>query len=140
MMNTIFNEMESAVQSYACAFPVDFNRDQGSYLYDEEGNAYLDFLAGAGSLNYGHNDPLLKRALLDYIESDGITHGLDMHSSAKARFLEVFREQILKPRELDNRMQLTGTTGTNAVEAAMKLGRKLKGHADISYVSAGFTV
>ena len=100
-MNTIFNEMESAVQSYARAFPVVFNRAQGSYLYDEEGNAYLDFLAGAGSLNYGHNNPLLKRALLDYIESDGITHGLDMHSSAKARFMEVFREQILKPREMD---------------------------------------
>src|SRR5690625_4026434 len=103
MMNTICNEMDSAVQSFARAFPVVFIRAQGSSLYDEEGYAYLDFLAGAGSLNYGHNNPLLKRALLDYIESDGITHGLDMHSSAKARFLDVFREQILKPREIDRK-------------------------------------
>lgn len=137
-MNTIFNEMESAVQSYARAFPVVFNRAQGSYLYDEEGNAYLDFLAGAGSLNYGHNNPLLKRALLDYIESDGITHGLDMHSSAKARFLEVFREQILKPREMDYRMQFTGPTGTNAVEAAMKLARKVTGRTNIISFTNGF--
>src|SRR5690554_1112872 len=137
-MNNIFNEMESAVQSYARAFPVVFNRAQGSYLYDEEGNAYLDFLAGAGSLNYGHNNPLLKRALLDYIESDGITHGLDMHSSAKARFLEVFREQILKPREMDYRMQFTGPTGTNAVEAAMKLARKVTGRTNIISFTNGF--
>lgn len=137
-MNTIFNEMESAVQSYARAFPVVFNRAQGSYLYDEEGNAYLDFLAGAGSLNYGHNNPLLKRALLDYIESDGITHGLDMHSSAKARFLDVFREQILKPREMDYRMQFTGPTGTNAVEAAMKLARKVTGRTNIISFTNGF--
>lgn len=137
-MNTIFNEMESAVQSYARAFPVVFNRAQGSYLYDEDGNAYLDFLAGAGSLNYGHNNPLLKQALLDYIESDGITHGLDMHSSAKAHFLEVFREQILKPRDMDYRMQFTGPTGTNAVEAAMKLARKVTGRTNIISFTNGF--
>ncbi|MDQ2077862.1 diaminobutyrate--2-oxoglutarate transaminase [Marinimicrobium sp. ABcell2] len=137
-MNTIFSEMESVVQSYARSFPVVFNRASGSYLYDEDGNAYLDFLAGAGSLNYGHNNPLLKRALLDYIESDGITHGLDMHSSAKARFLEVFREQILKPRDMDYRMQFTGPTGTNAVEAAMKLARKVTGRTNIISFTNGF--
>lgn len=137
-MNKIFTEMESAVQSYARSFPVVFNRAQGSYLYDEDGNAYLDFLAGAGSLNYGHNNPLLKRALIEYIESDGITHGLDMHSSAKARFLDVFREQILKPREMDYRMQFTGPTGTNAVEAAMKLARKVTGRTNIISFTNGF--
>ena len=72
----IFQEMESAVQSYARAFPVVFNRAAGSYLYDEEVKAYLDFLSGAGSLNYGYNNPLLKKVLLDYIEKDGVTHGL----------------------------------------------------------------
>ena len=86
----IFNEMESAVQSYARSFPVVFNRARGSYLFDAEGKAYLDFLAGAGSLNYGHNNPLLKKALLDYIEQDGITHGLDMHTDAKANSSKVF--------------------------------------------------
>jgi diaminobutyrate-2-oxoglutarate transaminase len=137
-MNSIFSEMESVVQSYARSFPVVFNRARGSYLYDEEGNAYLDFLAGAGSLNYGHNNPLLKRALLDYIEDDGITHGLDMHSSAKARFLEVFREQILKPRDMDYRMQFTGPTGTNAVEAAMKIARKVTGRTNVISFTNGF--
>jgi diaminobutyrate-2-oxoglutarate transaminase len=134
----IFNEMESAVQSYARSFPVVFNRARGSYLFDAEGKAYLDFLAGAGSLNYGHNNPLLKKALLDYIEQDGITHGLDMHTDAKAKFLQAFRDCILTPRGLDYRMQFTGPTGTNAVEAALKIARKVKGRNNIISFTNGF--
>ena len=134
----IFNEMESAVQSYARSFPVVFNRARGSYLFDAEGKAYLDFLAGAGSLNYGHNNPLLKKALLDYIEQDGITHGLDMHTDAKAKFLQSFRDLILTPRGLDYRMQFTGPTGTNAVEAALKIARKVKGRNNIMSFTNGF--
>lgn len=134
----IFNEMESVVQSYARSFPVVFNRARGSYLFDEEGKAYLDFLAGAGSLNYGHNNPVLKKALLDYIEEDGITHGLDMHTDAKAKFLHAFREYILAPRAMDYRMQFTGPTGTNAVEAALKIARKVTGRSSVISFTNGF--
>ena len=81
---TIFDQLESEVQCYARSFPVTFDKAQGEYLYDTEGNKYLDFLAGAGTLNYGHNHPALKKALVDYISRDGITHGLDMHTAAKA--------------------------------------------------------
>ncbi len=135
---TIFNEMESAVQSYARSFPAVFNRARGSYLYDADGKAYLDFLAGAGSLNYGHNNPLLKQALLEYIERDGITHGLDMHTDAKAHFLEVFRDKVLTPRKMDYRLQFTGPTGTNAVEAALKIARKVTGRSNIISFTNGF--
>ncbi len=135
---TIFNAMESAVQSYARAFPVIFERARGSYMYDAEGKAYLDFLAGAGSLNYGHNNPLLKKALLDYIEQDGITHGLDLHTDAKGKFLQAFRDLILAPRELDYRLQFTGPTGTNAVEAALKIARKVTGRRNVIAFTNGF--
>src|SRR5690606_23864726 len=94
-MTDIFDKIESEVQSYARAFPVVFQRAEGSWLHDVDGNAYLDFLAGAGTLNYGHNNPHLKQALIEYIQSDGITHGLDMHTSAKQAFLESFDELIL---------------------------------------------
>ena len=134
----IFNDMESVVQSYARSFPVVFNRARGSYLFDEEGKAYLDFLAGAGSLNYGHNNPLLKKALLDYIEQDGITHGLDMHTDAKAKFLQSFRDNILAPRDMDYRLQFTGPTGTNAVEAALKIARKVTGRTSVISFTNGF--
>lgn len=134
----IFEEIESEVQSYARSFPRVFNRAKGEFLYDEEGNQYLDFLAGAGTLNYGHNHPLFKEALLDYIENDGITHGLDLHTQAKGEFLETFNEKILKPRGLEYVVQFTGPTGTNAVEAALKLARNVTGRENVIAFTNGF--
>jgi len=134
----IFDEIESEVQSYARSFPRVFNRAKGEFLYDEEGNQYLDFLAGAGTLNYGHNNPLFKEALLEYIQNDGITHGLDMHTRAKGEFLETFNEKILKPRGLDYVVQFTGPTGTNAVEAALKLARNVTGRENVITFTNGF--
>ncbi len=137
-MTDIFKHIESAVQSYARAFPVIFTRAKGSHLYDEKGNAYLDFLAGAGTLNYGHNNPVLKKALIDYIEQDGITHGLDMHTGAKREFLENLDRFIFKPRAMEYVVQFTGPTGTNAVEAAMKIARNVTGRHNIVAFTNGF--
>ncbi len=134
----IFKEIESEVQSYARSFPRVFNRAKMEMLYDEDGTAYLDFLAGAGTLNYGHNNPLFKEALLEYIHNDGITHGLDLHTKAKAEFLESFNEKILKPRELEYMVQFTGPTGTNAVEAALKLARNVTGRENVISFTNGF--
>jgi diaminobutyrate-2-oxoglutarate transaminase len=134
----IFDELESEVRSYARSFPRVFNRAVGELLYDSEGTEFLDFLAGAGTLNYGHNNPLFKTALLEYIEADGITHGLDLHTLAKQRFLETLQAKILKPRGLDYQVQFTGPTGTNAVEAAMKLARNIKGRHNIISFTNGF--
>ena len=134
----IFEEIESEVQSYARSFPRVFHKAQGEFLYDEDGNRYLDFLAGAGTLNYGHNHPFFKEKLLDYIQSDGITHGLDMHTRAKGEFLETFNEKILKPRNYEYMVQFTGPTGTNAVEAAMKLARNVTGRENIIAFTNGF--
>lgn len=134
----IFEEIESEVQSYARSFPRVFNRAKGEHLYDEDGTEYLDFLAGAGTLNYGHNHPIFKTKLLDYVQNDGITHGLDMHTKAKGEFLESFSEKILKPRKMEYSVQFTGPTGTNAVEAAMKLARNITGRENIVTFTNGF--
>ncbi|RLQ22076.1 diaminobutyrate--2-oxoglutarate transaminase [Seongchinamella sediminis] len=134
----IFDEIESEVQSYARSFPRVFHRAKGEFLYDEDGTGYLDFLAGAGTLNYGHNNPLFKEALVDYIAEDGITHGLDLHTQAKGRFLETFNEKILKPRSMDYVVQFTGPTGTNAVEAALKLARNVTGRENVIAFTNGF--
>lgn len=134
----IFDEIESEVQSYARAFPRVFNRAQGEFMWDEDGQQYLDFLAGAGTLNYGHNNPLFKEALLKYIENDGITHGLDMHTKAKGEFLQAFNNHILKPRKMEYIVQFTGPTGTNAVEAAMKIARNVSGQQNIVTFTNGF--
>ena len=134
----VFTELESNVRSYSRAFPAVFSRAQGATLIDETGKEYVDFLSGAGSLNYGHNNPLLKRVLLDYIESDGIVHGLDLATEAKRRFLECFRTTVLEPRRLRYRVQFTGPTGTNAVEAALKVARKATGRSTIVAFTNGF--
>lgn len=135
---SIFRETESNVMVYARSFPVTFSKAQGEFLFDDAGEQYLDFLAGAGSLNYGHNNPVLKERLLDYIASDGITHGLDLHTEAKAQFMQAFRDCVLAPRSLNYRLQFTGPTGTNAVEAAMKLARKVKKRNNIVAFTNGF--
>jgi diaminobutyrate-2-oxoglutarate transaminase len=134
----IFKEIESEVQSYARSFPCVFNRAKDEFMWDEEGNKYLDFLAGAGTLNYGHNNDLFKQTLIEYIQNDGITHGLDMHTKAKGEFLDTFNEKILKPRSMEYMVQFTGPTGTNAVEAAMKLARNVTGQQNIVTFTNGF--
>ncbi|MFD8379547.1 diaminobutyrate--2-oxoglutarate transaminase [Streptomyces sp. NPDC059679] len=134
---SVFEALESEVRSYCRGWPAVFDRAQGSYMYDEDGHTYLDFFAGAGALNYGHNNPVLKRALLDYIERDGVTHGLDMGTTAKRAFLETFQNTVLRPRDLPYKVMFPGPTGTNAVEAALKLARKVKGReAIVSFTNA----
>ena len=128
---SVFETLESEVRSYCRGWPTVFDRAQGSRMFDEDGHAYLDFFAGAGSLNYGHNNPVLKRALIDYLERDGVTHGLDMSTTAKRAFLESFQNIILRPRDLPYKVMFPGPTGTNAVEAALKLARKVKGRESI---------
>ena len=80
----------------------------------------------------------MKAALIEHIANDGVTHGLDMHSDAKAAFLETFERLILKPRGMDHKVMFTGPTGTNAVEAAMKLARKVTGRQTIVAFTNGF--
>lgn len=132
------NRLESEVRGYVRNFPAVFTHSSGSRLTDEDGREYIDFFAGAGVLNYGHNNPELKSALMDYLAEDRIIHSLDMATEAKARFLERFEEVILKPRELDYKVQFPGPTGTNAVEAALKLARKVTGRHNVISFTNGF--
>lgn len=134
---TIFDTRESEVRSYCRNWPTVFASASGSWITDEDGRRFLDFFAGAGALNYGHNHPVLKRALLDYLGRDGITHSLDMSTEAKRDFLRAFERHVLTPRDLDYKVQFPGPTGTNAVEAALKLARKVTGRESvISFTNA----
>ncbi|EOM76433.1 diaminobutyrate--2-oxoglutarate transaminase [Rhodococcus rhodnii] len=129
--NSIFENLESEVRSYSRGWPTTFTTASGSWIRDENGKEFLDFFAGAGALNYGHNNPVLKQALVDYITGDGITHGLDMNTVAKRELLESLQTNVLAPRGLDYKVQFPGPTGTNSVEAALKLARKVTGRESI---------
>lgn len=134
----IYDRRESVVRSYARSMPRQFTKAQDVWMHDNQGGRYLDFLSGCSTLNYGHNHPVLKQALMDYIATDGIAHGLDLHTDAKAEFLGALESIILEPRGLDYRVMFTGPTGTNAVEAAIKLARKVTGREMVIAFTNGF--
>ena len=135
----IFERRESIVRSYCRNFDTLFVSAKGSEMTDADGETYIDFLAGCSTLNYGHNDPDMKAALIEHIERDGIAHGLDMYTDAKAEWLKAFEENILEPRGMgDYKIMMTGPTGTNAVEAAVKLARKVTGRSNVIAFTNGF--
>ncbi|GLZ03733.1 diaminobutyrate--2-oxoglutarate transaminase [Actinomadura sp. NBRC 104412] len=133
----VFTHLESEVRGYCRGWPTVFSTASGSHMTDENGKSYLDFFAGAGTLNYGHNNPLLKQRLMDYLASDAVVHGLDMYTVAKREFLERFDEIVLRPRGLDYKVQFPGPAGNHSVEAALKLARKYTGRETvISFTNA----
>ena len=131
-MNTkTFEQYESSVRSYCRHFPAVFTKGKGAMMYDEEGNGYIDFFCGAGALNYGHNNDYIIKSMIDYLQTDGLLHGMDMYTPAKRAFIDTLQEQILKPRGLNYRVMCCGPTGTNSVEAALKLARKVTGRSNV---------
>ena len=127
----LFEKYESNVRGYIRSFPTIFVKSKNATMWDHQGKAYIDFFGGAGSLNYGHNDPAVKRAIIDFIERDGVTNALDKATDAKYLFIKKLQETILQPRDLDYKVQFVGPTGTNAVETALKLARKVKERSKI---------
>lgn len=135
---SVFTEMESEVRSYVRSFPTVFQTARGSIITDETGTEYIDFFCGAGAVNYGHNHPAIKQDVLEYLSADGIQHALDMATGAKRTFLETFNEVILEPRGYDYKVQFTGPTGANVVEAAFKLARLATGRTGVIAFTHGY--
>ena len=111
--------------------PAPSPKAQNALLKTTDGAEYIDFLSGCGSLNYGHNDPDMRDALMKYMARNGIAHSLDMATQSKNEFVSTFVDCILAPRDMDFKIQFTGPTGTNAVEAALKLARKITGRSSV---------
>ncbi|MDE6025915.1 MAG: diaminobutyrate--2-oxoglutarate transaminase [Lachnospiraceae bacterium] len=130
-MKEVFETYESNVRSYCRSFPSVFAKAKGSIITDVDGNEYIDFFCGAGAVNYGHNNDYIKAKLIDYLSNDGILHSLDMMTNVKADFIEYFEEKVLKPRGLDYKIMFPAPTGTNAIEAALKLARKVKKRTNV---------
>ena len=138
MNNEAFEQWESAIRGYCRAYPTVFTSAKNARMHDEDGRSYLDFFAGAGVLNFGHNDERMKRAMIEFLERDGVAHSLDTHTDVKRDFIGRFAEVVLEPRGMDHKMQFMGPTGTNAVEAALKLARKVTGRPHVVGFSHGF--
>ncbi|WP_458192678.1 diaminobutyrate--2-oxoglutarate transaminase [Bradyrhizobium sp. UFLA05-153] len=130
--------LESNVRSYSRSFPAIFSRARGSILLTDGGRKIIDFLSGAGTLNYGHNNHEIKAAITKYLASDAVVHGLDMATPAKLEFMETFSSVILRKRDLQYRFQFTGPTGANAIEAALKLSRKVTRRQNVISFTRGY--
>lgn len=135
---TVFESHESTIRGYCRNYPTVFASASNARQVDEDGKSYLDFFAGAGVLNFGHNNPRMKDALIAFLQADGVAHSLDTYTTTKRDFIARFQEVVLEPREMDHKMQFMGPTGSNAVEAAMKLARLATGRREIVAFSHGF--
>jgi len=135
---SIFDDRESDIRAYCRVYPVVFDKAENARQTDESGKEYIDFFAGAGVLNFGHNNERMKQAMIDYLNSNGVTHSLDMSTVAKRDFMEKFVSTILEPRGMDHKLQFMGPTGTNAVEAALKLARRVTGRREVIAFTKGF--
>ncbi len=138
----IYNKYESEVRSYCRKWPAEFQYAKGSILKDINNNSYIDFFNGAGALNYGHNNDYIKGKLMEYLASDNIIHSLDMHTAAKSEFIEYFEKNILEPRigksDEGYKIMFPGPTGTNAIESALKLARKVTGRSNVFALMGAF--
>lgn len=138
MKNATIERLESNVRSYCRSFPTTFTKASGAILTDEDGKDYIDFFGGAGALNYGHNNEHLQQALVEYLQSGGPTHLLDMTTTAKVDLLETIERVLFEPRNMQYKVMFPGPTGTNAVESALKLARKVTGRSGVISFTNGF--
>lgn len=132
------NDFESSARSYPRKFPFALKKAKGSWVEDVEGNRYLDFLCGAGTLALGHNDEEVNQAMIDLLTSDAPLHTLDLTTPVKDRFVHTILS--LLPGELkDNaKIQFCSPSGTDAVDAAIKLCKTATGRSTVIAFSGGY--
>mgnify|MGYP002626092537 CR=1 FL=1 len=131
-------ETESNARSYPRKFPFALAKAQGSWVEDVEGNRYLDFLCGAGTLALGHNDAEVNAAMVELITSNAPLHTLDLTTPTKDTFVETL--QNLLPGQLKNnaKIQFCSPAGSDAVDAAIKLCKTATGRGTIAAFSGGY--
>ena len=129
------NKMESNVRSYPRKLPLAIAKAKGSWVTDVEGNEYLDFLAGAGTLALGHNHPQIISAIKEVLDSGLPLHTLDLTTPMK----DAFSAELLSffPKD-EYVLQFTGPSGADANEAAIKLAKTYTGRGNVIAFSGGF--
>jgi len=123
-------ERSSVIPSYA-RFPVEFVRGEGSHLWDEDGNEYLDFLCGISVTSLGHCHPRVVAAVREQV-------GSLMHTSNL-----FYTEPAMRLAERLSQSSLGGkvyfcNSGAEANEAAIKLARKAKPGGEVVVVHGAF--
>lgn len=112
-------DLESSARSYPHSFPAVFTAAEGNYLIDMDGNRYLDFLTGAGVHVLGHNHPAIRSALMALDRP--LLSTLDLSTRDKLEFLRTLHAMLPPEFHGDTKFHCCGPTGSDAIEAALKL-------------------
>ncbi|MBE6355743.1 MAG: aminotransferase class III-fold pyridoxal phosphate-dependent enzyme [Lentisphaerae bacterium] len=131
-------ETESNARSYPRKFPCSLVKARGSWVEDVEGNRYLDFLCGAGTLALGHNDPEINQAMINMISSEAPLHALDMMTPAKDRFVHKLLSLLPQKMQGNVKIQFCSPSGTDATDAAIKLCKTATGRSSVIAFSGGY--
>jgi acetylornithine/N-succinyldiaminopimelate aminotransferase len=123
-------ERASVIHSYA-RFPVEFVRGEGSRLWDENGNEYLDFLCGISVTNIGHCHPRVVVAIRE--QAGRLMHASNLFYTEPAMRLA----ERLSGSSLHGKVFFCNS-GAEASEAAIKLVRKARSGGDIVVVYGAF--
>ena len=132
------NRTESNARSYPRKFPIAINKAKGSWVEDVQGNSYLDFLCGAGTLALGHNDDEVNQAMVDLIQSGAPLHTLDLTTPTKDRFVETIFSLLPQELQTNGKIQFCSPSGTDAVDAAIKLCKTATGRTSVIAFSGGY--
>ncbi len=122
---------ESNARSYPRKFPFALAKASGSWVEDVEGNRYLDFLCGAGTLALGHNDPEVNQAMVELITSGAPLHTLDLTTPTKDAFVHTLLSNLPKELSENAKIQFCSPSGTDATDAALKLCKTATGRTSI---------
>ncbi|MBI9093708.1 MAG: diaminobutyrate--2-oxoglutarate transaminase family protein [Sphaerochaeta sp.] len=125
------NSTESNARSYPRKFPIAIKKAKGSWMEDVQGNSYLDFLCGAGTLALGHNDDEVNQAMVNLIQSEAPLHTLDLTTPTKDRFVETIFSLLPPELQKNGKIQFCSPSGTDAVDAAIKLCKTATGRSSV---------
>ncbi len=132
------NKTESNARSYPRKFPIAIKKAKGSWVEDVEGNSYLDFLCGAGTLALGHNDDEVNQAMVDLITSGAPLHTLDLTTPIKDRFVDTLFSLLPHELQENGKIQFCSPSGTDAVDAAIKLCKTATGRSSVIAFGGGY--
>lgn len=118
---------ESNARSYPRRIPLALKRARGIYVEDVEGRVFIDCLAGAGTLALGHNHPVVIAAIQQVLKDELPLHTLDLTTPVKDRFVQDLLEALPADFARDAKVQFCGPSGTDAIEAALKLVKTATG-------------
>lgn len=122
---------ESNARTYTRTFDRMIAKGQLAKVWDVEGREYIDCLACAGALPLGHNHPYVMERVARFIESGHILQGLDIPTVAKHEFVEQLMQVLPGDFARHAKLQFCGPTGSDAVEAALKLFKTATGRRSV---------